>query len=125
MFLAKAVYDNVAETPDELAFRHGEVLTVIEQDPNNLEGWWLCSLRGKRGIVPANRLSPLAGVLDPGGGNNVRVDEGVRDVNRKGREASIIYDNAVPSSSPLNWKRRSWLHDPNKVGTFTSLLSSL
>jgi hypothetical protein len=60
MFLAKAIYDNASETPDELAFRRGDVLTVIEQDPNDLQGWWLCSIRGKRGIVPANRLQSLA-----------------------------------------------------------------
>uniref|UniRef100_X2B2Y2 SH3 domain-containing protein n=1 Tax=Capitella teleta TaxID=283909 RepID=X2B2Y2_CAPTE len=59
--MAKAVYDNLSETPDELAFRRGEVLTVIEQEPNDLQGWWLCSIRGKRGIVPANRLLSLAG----------------------------------------------------------------
>ena len=106
MFLAKAVYDNVAETPDELAFRRGEVLTVIEQEPNSLEGWWLCSLRGKRGIVPANRLQALAGVQDPGGGGG--------DYSRKGRENSIIYDNAVPGTG-VEGQRQNWLASQDKV----------
>lgn len=57
--LAKAVYDNIAETPDEIAFRRGDVLTVIETDTNGLEGWWLCSFRGKQGIAPGNRLKIL------------------------------------------------------------------
>ncbi|KAH9515587.1 Breast cancer anti-estrogen resistance protein 1 [Bulinus truncatus] len=66
MFLAKALYDNIAETPDELAFRRGDVLTVLEQDTKGLDGWWLCSLRGKHGIAPGNRLKILSGMGEPG-----------------------------------------------------------
>lgn len=46
--LAKAVYDNIAESTDELAFKRGDILNVIEQDTDGLEGWWLCSLRGRQ-----------------------------------------------------------------------------
>uniref|UniRef100_A0A182FHQ0 SH3 domain-containing protein n=1 Tax=Anopheles albimanus TaxID=7167 RepID=A0A182FHQ0_ANOAL len=46
--LAKATYDNIAESTDELAFRKGEILTVIETDTNGLKGWWLCQLRGRQ-----------------------------------------------------------------------------
>jgi hypothetical protein len=66
LFLAKALYDNMAETPDELAFRRGDVLTVLEQDTGGLLGWWLCSLRGRQGIAPGNRLTILTGMLDSG-----------------------------------------------------------
>lgn len=64
MFLAKALYDNIAETPDELAFRRGDVITVLEQDTGGLDGWWLCSLRGRQGIAPGNRLKILSGMID-------------------------------------------------------------
>lgn len=64
--LAKAVYDNYAETPDEVAFRRGDVLTVLEQDTGGLEGWWLCSFRGKQGIAPGNRLKLITGMHDSG-----------------------------------------------------------
>ena len=37
--LAKALFDNEAESPDELSFRAGEVLTVLEVDTGGLEGW--------------------------------------------------------------------------------------
>ncbi|XP_077191784.1 cas scaffolding protein family member 4 isoform X2 [Paroedura picta] len=57
--LAKALYDNKAECPDELAFRRGDILTVLEQDPLGSEGWWKCSLHGKQGLAPANRLQLL------------------------------------------------------------------
>ncbi|XP_053098703.1 cas scaffolding protein family member 4 isoform X2 [Hemicordylus capensis] len=57
--LAKALYDNKAESPDELAFRRGDILTVLEQNVLGSEGWWKCSLHGKQGLVPANRLQLL------------------------------------------------------------------
>ncbi|XP_067833934.1 embryonal Fyn-associated substrate-like, partial [Heptranchias perlo] len=59
--LARALYDNVAECPDELSFRRGEILMVVECDMAKLGGWWLCSLHGRRGIVPGNRLKLLQG----------------------------------------------------------------
>ncbi len=62
MFLAKALYDNVAEAPDELTFRRGDVLTVMETNPGGLDGWWLCSLNNHQGIAPGNRLRILAGM---------------------------------------------------------------
>lgn len=62
--IARALYDNIAESPDELAFRRGDHLIVLEQNTNGLEGWWLCQLRGRQGICPGNRLRILAGVYE-------------------------------------------------------------
>lgn len=45
---AKAIYENIAESPDELAFKRGDILQVIEQDTDGLDGWWLCTLRGRQ-----------------------------------------------------------------------------
>lgn len=47
---AKAIYENIAESPDELAFKRGDILTIIEQDTDGIEGWWLCTLRGRQVI---------------------------------------------------------------------------
>uniref|UniRef100_A0A4W3IVA8 SH3 domain-containing protein n=1 Tax=Callorhinchus milii TaxID=7868 RepID=A0A4W3IVA8_CALMI len=58
--MAKALYDNRAETADELAFRKGDILTVIEQNVKGNAGWWRCSLHGRQGIAPGNRLQLLA-----------------------------------------------------------------
>uniref|UniRef100_A0A8C8SA48 Cas scaffold protein family member 4 n=1 Tax=Pelusios castaneus TaxID=367368 RepID=A0A8C8SA48_9SAUR len=58
--LAKALYDNKAESPDELAFRKGDILTVLEQNVLESVGWWKCSLHGRQGLAPANRLHLLA-----------------------------------------------------------------
>uniref|UniRef100_A0A8C3PQ79 Enhancer of filamentation 1 n=1 Tax=Calidris pygmaea TaxID=425635 RepID=A0A8C3PQ79_9CHAR len=59
--LSKALYDNVPECAEELAFRKGDILTVIEQNTEGFEGWWLCSLHGRQGIVPGNRVKLLIG----------------------------------------------------------------
>ncbi|NXB20023.1 CASS4 protein, partial [Rhagologus leucostigma] len=57
--LAKALYDNKAECSDELAFRRGDILTVLERHVLGSEGWWRCSLHGRHGLAPANRLQLL------------------------------------------------------------------
>ncbi|XP_034532203.1 embryonal Fyn-associated substrate [Notolabrus celidotus] len=57
--LAKALFDNTAESPEELAFRKGDILMVLEQEQGGGPGWWLCSLHGRQGIAPANRLKLL------------------------------------------------------------------
>lgn len=53
---AKALYDNASEDTEELSFLRNDVVEVIEQDYDGMEGWWLCRLRGKSGIAPGNRL---------------------------------------------------------------------
>ncbi|KAG7478082.1 hypothetical protein MATL_G00076670 [Megalops atlanticus] len=58
--LAKALYDNTAECPDELAFRKGDIVTVMEQNVTGSHGWWKCSLHGRQGLAPANRLLLLS-----------------------------------------------------------------
>ncbi|KAJ8259727.1 hypothetical protein GJAV_G00172730 [Gymnothorax javanicus] len=58
--LAKALYDNTAECPDELAFRKGDIITVMEQNVAGSQGWWKCSLHGRQGLAPANRLHLLS-----------------------------------------------------------------
>lgn len=57
--LAKALYDNTAECADELAFRRGDIMTVVEQSVAGTSGWWMCSLYGRHGLAPANRLQLL------------------------------------------------------------------
>ncbi|XP_036955581.1 cas scaffolding protein family member 4 [Acanthopagrus latus] len=57
--LAKALYDNTAECADELAFRKGDIITVMDQNVAGTSGWWMCSLYGRQGLAPANRLQLL------------------------------------------------------------------
>ncbi|KAK5871814.1 hypothetical protein PBY51_012560 [Eleginops maclovinus] len=57
--LAKALYDNTAECADELAFRKGDIVMVMDQSVAGTSGWWMCSLYGRHGLAPANRLQLL------------------------------------------------------------------
>uniref|UniRef100_A0A665WP31 Cas scaffold protein family member 4 n=1 Tax=Echeneis naucrates TaxID=173247 RepID=A0A665WP31_ECHNA len=57
--LAKALYDNTAECADELAFRKGDIVVVVNQHVAGTSGWWMCSLYGRHGLAPANRLQLL------------------------------------------------------------------
>ncbi|XP_058670873.1 cas scaffolding protein family member 4 [Ammospiza caudacuta] len=63
--LAKALYDNKAECSDELAFRRGDIVTVLEQHVAGSQGWWHCSLHGHHGLAPANRLQLLPPCPEP------------------------------------------------------------
>uniref|UniRef100_A0AAX7UQ14 SH3 domain-containing protein n=1 Tax=Astatotilapia calliptera TaxID=8154 RepID=A0AAX7UQ14_ASTCA len=62
---SKALYDNTAECPDELAFRKGDILTVINPNVAGTSGWWMCSLYGRHGLAPANRLKLLPQMVTP------------------------------------------------------------
>lgn len=86
--LAKALYDNVAESPDELSFRKGDIMTVLERDTQGLDGWWLCSLHGRQGIVPGNRVKILVGMYD---GKNV--------VDSAAVSSSSPHQNVLPQSA--------------------------
>uniref|UniRef100_A0A069DZ63 SH3 domain-containing protein n=1 Tax=Panstrongylus megistus TaxID=65343 RepID=A0A069DZ63_9HEMI len=54
-----ALYDNVADSFDELSFKTGDVLLVAEQESIGHEGWIVCSTKGRKGICPRNRLRML------------------------------------------------------------------
>ena len=56
---ARALYENQSESPQELSFKSGDVLYVVEQDVAGYSGWWLCYSGQKLGIAPGNRLKLL------------------------------------------------------------------
>uniref|UniRef100_A0A8C1AHK8 Cas scaffold protein family member 4 n=1 Tax=Cyprinus carpio carpio TaxID=630221 RepID=A0A8C1AHK8_CYPCA len=55
-----SLYDNTAETEDELAFSKGDIIIVLEKNVAESTGWWKCALHGRQGLAPANRLAPLS-----------------------------------------------------------------
>ncbi|NXF92278.1 CASS4 protein, partial [Eubucco bourcierii] len=114
--LAKALYDNKAECSDELAFRKGDILTVLDQNVIGSEGWWKCSLHGRQGLAPANRLQLLAtsqAVLLPPSTQNDSAEPPAAQQN--------IYQ--VPSipkptiSSSAYEKMEGWVTSPARVST--------
>jgi len=56
MQLAIALYNNNVDDDDELEFRKGDILTVLIENPNGFDGWWLCKHKDRCGLCPGNRL---------------------------------------------------------------------
>lgn len=136
--LAKAIYDNIAESTDELAFRKGDILTVIETDTSDLKGWWLCQLRGRQGICPGNRLkiiqphdsgcftlSPASSPcpsIGPCTNLNSPVPSDIYENTTTASSISSATSMPTPGSKHQKYqqhqgKRRSWHINPNKVLT--------
>ncbi|RWS17845.1 breast cancer anti-estrogen resistance protein 1-like protein [Dinothrombium tinctorium] len=113
--LAKALYDNSSESPDELAFCKGDILTVLEQNPNGLEGWWLCSLRGRQGIAPGNRLRLIPGMYDTTGLGYAGASSPCGSANSM--KLSSPSRPSTPSVSMNGARRRSWHTNSNRVVT--------
>ena len=56
---AEALYDYDAQAEDEMSFRAGEMLSVLQQDPS---GWWQCrNSQGTEGWTVRNMLCSLFG----------------------------------------------------------------
>ncbi|CAL8133119.1 unnamed protein product [Orchesella dallaii] len=73
--LARALYTNRPEAKNELFFRKGDILTVIEYDHDGQPGWWLCALRGQRGICPSNYLEVLEDKYSVPAKNNLSITD--------------------------------------------------
>ncbi|NXP13779.1 CASS4 protein, partial [Thinocorus orbignyianus] len=114
--LAKALYDNKAECSDELAFRKGDILTVLDQNIVGSDGWWKCSLHGRQGLAPANRLQLLAAsqavLLPP----STRSDS----TESPASQQNIYQVPSVPKptvSSSTYEKMEGWVKSPARVST--------
>ncbi|NXQ98948.1 CASS4 protein, partial [Sagittarius serpentarius] len=114
--LAKALYDNKAECSDELAFRKGDILTVLDQNVIGSEGWWKCSLHGRQGLAPANRLQLLAAsqavLLPP----STRSDSAESPASQQ----NIYQVPSVPKPTVLSStyeKMEGWVKSPARVST--------
>ncbi|NXV28795.1 CASS4 protein, partial [Rissa tridactyla] len=114
--LAKALYDNKAECSDELAFRKGDILTVLDQNVLGSDGWWKCSLHGRQGLAPANRLQLLAtsqAVLLP---PSTRSDSAESPAGQQ----NIYQVPSIPKPTVLSStyeKMEGWVKSPAKVST--------
>ncbi|XP_016420184.1 cas scaffolding protein family member 4-like [Sinocyclocheilus rhinocerous] len=94
---ARALYDNTAEIEDELAFRKGEIIMVLEKNVPGSIGWWKCSLRGRQGLAPANRLAPLS----PAEAENICMNLGTEKDYLNNRSCQNIYQTPKATRSPV------------------------
>ena len=59
---AIALYDNEAESEDELNFKKNDLFQILQLDYEGMEGWWLCkSIKSNLvGLAAGNRLKLVA-----------------------------------------------------------------
>nr|XP_012603975.1 cas scaffolding protein family member 4 [Microcebus murinus] len=109
--LARALYDNHPDCSDELAFCRGDILTILEQNVPESEGWWKCLLHGRQGLAPANRLQilteaaadkPCATFLQ-GLGEALASSEEIYQV------PTLLHP---PPLGPVYEKMKSWVEEP-------------
>ncbi|NXH09362.1 CASS4 protein, partial [Bucco capensis] len=114
--LAKALYDNKAECSDELAFRRGDILTVLDQNVIGSEGWWKCSLHGRQGLAPANRLQLLTSTQavllhSSSHSNSAESPAGQQSIYQ-------VPSSPKPTAFSSNYeKMEGWVKSPAKVST--------
>lgn len=51
--IARALFDYSAENVDELTFKRGDLITIIETHMED-SGWWKGEFKGKIGLFPDN-----------------------------------------------------------------------
>uniref|UniRef100_A0A673GCG5 Cas scaffold protein family member 4 n=1 Tax=Sinocyclocheilus rhinocerous TaxID=307959 RepID=A0A673GCG5_9TELE len=81
----------------ELAFRKGEIIMVLEKNVPGSIGWWKCSLRGRQGLAPANRLAPLS----PAEAENICMNLGTEKDYLNNRSCQNIYQTPKATRSPV------------------------
>ncbi|ORX87694.1 osteoclast-stimulating factor 1 [Anaeromyces robustus] len=59
--VVQALYDYDKQNPDELSFKEGNILYVLNKDDPN---WWKCKANNMEGLVPANYVEEATSVMD-------------------------------------------------------------
>ncbi|KAG4108537.1 osteoclast stimulating factor 1 [Neocallimastix lanati (nom. inval.)] len=59
--VVQALYDYEKRNPDELSFKEGNILYVLNKDDPN---WWKCRANNVEGLVPANYVEEATSVMD-------------------------------------------------------------
>ncbi|XP_058143238.1 cas scaffolding protein family member 4 isoform X2 [Dasypus novemcinctus] len=109
--LAKALYDNHPDCSDELAFCRGDILTILEQNVPESEGWWKCVLHGRRGLAPANRLQILAEA--PAERLCARCPRGLEEALASSEETYQVPTLlSPPAPGPVYEQMKSWVEAP-------------
>lgn len=49
---ARAIYDYAAQETNELSFKEGDIITVVDKITDS--DWWMGELNGKKGVFPTN-----------------------------------------------------------------------
>ena len=99
---AIALYENDAESEDELNFKKNDLLQILQYDYLGMEGWWLCKL------VKTNLIGLAAG-------NRLKI---VND------EKILSRVNSMLNQKSTNSNNSSSNNTPNKTNNTNSIISA-
>lgn len=108
--LARALYDNCADCSEELAFSRGDILTILEQNVPESEGWWKCLLHGRQGLAPANRLQILTEA--PTDRPCPPLLRGLEETLASSEDTHMPTLLKAPPSGPIYEQMKSWVEAP-------------
>ncbi|KPV74154.1 uncharacterized protein RHOBADRAFT_54012 [Rhodotorula graminis WP1] len=83
----RGLYDFEGESSDELPFRRGDTIRVLEKVS---EEWWRGELRGRTGIFPTNYIEELPEDFSPAGGASHGAASAATAPNPDAAEAEIL-----------------------------------
>lgn len=69
MSFAKALYDYVGQTEDELSFPEGAIIRILSKDTHEDDGFWEGEFNGLVGVFPAVLVEDLSGSENKDGVN--------------------------------------------------------
>jgi len=114
---AIALYDNEAESEDELNFKKNDLFQLLQIDYEGMEGWWLCkSLKTKLvGLAAGNRLKLVTdeNIL-------LKLNNLDNKLSASSSQSSLISSNSTSSSVKsieIDLKQLEILSSPNKIAT--------
>ncbi|KAL3229201.1 Class E vacuolar protein-sorting machinery protein HSE1 [Nakaseomyces bracarensis] len=108
----RALYDLNTSEADELSFKKGDVIIVLEQVYRD---WWRGSLRGQIGIFPLNYVTPIA---EPS------TQEIEKDIERENQVFSQV-DNVNTLNARMKIAQREGLAGLNQDPVFNELYGSV
>lgn len=62
---AKVLFEYTPENDDELALKVGDIVTVLNKEVYETDGWWEGELNGKVGLFPDNFVELLPDEVQP------------------------------------------------------------
>lgn len=109
--MARALYDNCPDCSDELAFCRGDILTILQQNVPQSDGWWKCLLHGRQGLAPANRLQVLTDApADRPCPPLLRAQEEALPSSKEAYQGPTLL--SPPPPGPVYEQMKSWVEGP-------------
>lgn len=64
--LYQGLWDCSGDYPDELSFKHGDTIYILNKDEYNKFGWWVGEMNGAIGLVPKEYITEMYDIWEAG-----------------------------------------------------------